>query len=117
MIISPIGKPGTLIYHDDWALLRDLTLFLKNLAFTVVVPVLVAVYVPVYAITHAPASISLTAIVGGLAVVVGALVYIWCVWDFATVGRGTPAPIDPPKTLVVRGLYKYTRNPMYLGVQ
>jgi protein-S-isoprenylcysteine O-methyltransferase Ste14 len=35
---------------------------------------------------------------------------------FCRVGRGTPAPIDAPKKLVVRGLYQYTRNPMYLGV-
>jgi protein-S-isoprenylcysteine O-methyltransferase Ste14 len=38
------------------------------------------------------------------------------VWDFATFGRGTPLPIDAPKRLVVRGLYRYTRNPMYVGV-
>jgi HD superfamily phosphohydrolase YqeK len=38
------------------------------------------------------------------------------VWDFATAGRGTPAPIDPPKELVVRGLYRTVRNPMYVGV-
>jgi hypothetical protein len=31
-------------------------------------------------------------------------------------GRGTPAPIDPPKELVVRGLYRFARNPMYVGV-
>ena len=31
-------------------------------------------------------------------------------------GKGTPAPIDPPKVLVVQGLYKYTRNPMYLSI-
>jgi len=31
-------------------------------------------------------------------------------------GHGTPAPIDPPKELVVSGLYRYVRNPMYVGV-
>jgi len=38
------------------------------------------------------------------------------VWDFAANGRGTLAPVDPPRTLVVRGLYRYVRNPMYVGV-
>jgi len=38
------------------------------------------------------------------------------VWDFAVIGRGTPAPIDAPKVLVVRGLFKYVRNPIYIGV-
>ena len=48
--------------------------------------------------------------------VLGGAIYFWCLWDFATFGRGTPAPIDAPKHLVVRGLYRYTRNPMYVGV-
>lgn len=39
-----------------------------------------------------------------------------CIWDFARVGRGTLAPVDPPRQLVVRGLYRYVRNPMYLSV-
>ena len=47
---------------------------------------------------------------------VGALIYLWCLWHFAVFGRGTPAPIDAPKRLVIRGLYKYSRNPMYIGV-
>jgi protein-S-isoprenylcysteine O-methyltransferase Ste14 len=41
---------------------------------------------------------------------------LWCFWDFLVKGRGTPAPIDPPKELVVAGLYNYVRNPMYVGV-
>ena len=39
-----------------------------------------------------------------------------CIWEFAHRGRGTLAPLDPPTQLVVRGLYRYVRNPMYLSV-
>jgi protein-S-isoprenylcysteine O-methyltransferase Ste14 len=39
-----------------------------------------------------------------------------CIWEFDRSGRGTLAPLDPPRELVVRGLYRYVRNPMYLGV-
>jgi protein-S-isoprenylcysteine O-methyltransferase Ste14 len=46
----------------------------------------------------------------------GSLIYLWCAWDFSVKGMGTPAPIDAPKTLVVNGLYRYVRNPMYIGV-
>ncbi|HET7151323.1 MAG TPA: isoprenylcysteine carboxylmethyltransferase family protein [Candidatus Acidoferrum sp.] len=38
-----------------------------------------------------------------------------CVWDFGHTGHGTPAPIAPPKKLVVVGFYRYVRNPMYVG--
>lgn len=48
--------------------------------------------------------------------VIGALIYLWCAWDFSVKGMGTPAPIDAPKKLVISGLYRYVRNPMYLGV-
>ena len=46
---------------------------------------------------------------------VGGVVALWCVFSFALIGRGTPAPFDPPRRLVVRGPYRYVRNPMYLG--
>lgn len=88
-------------------------LLIKNLAFTVLVPGSVAVFVPVLVFARGPAQPSIIAIALLLA---GGSIYAWCVWDFAVAGRGTPAPIDPPKDLVVRGLYRYTRNPMYVGV-
>lgn len=46
---------------------------------------------------------------------VGAVIAIWCVLTFAWVGKGTPAPFDPPRKLVVRGPYRFVRNPMYIG--
>jgi protein-S-isoprenylcysteine O-methyltransferase Ste14 len=48
-------------------------------------------------------------------VFVGAALALWCIAAFAFLGRGTPAPFDPPRHLVVRGPYRYLRNPMYLG--
>jgi protein-S-isoprenylcysteine O-methyltransferase Ste14 len=46
----------------------------------------------------------------------GAALLLYCIFDFAWFGLGTLAPIDPPRNLVVRGPYRYLRNPMYLGV-
>lgn len=89
-------------------------LLLKNLVFTVLVPGTVAVYLPLQVIGGQPGTGSRW--IGGIAFAVGAAIYTWCVWDFASFGRGTPAPIDAPRKLVVRGLYRYTRNPMYVGV-
>ena len=93
-----------------------MALLLKNLLFTVLVPGTVAVYLPLLiAQSRSPAS-GLTLAFALAVLVLGAGIYAWCVWDFASFGRGTPAPIDAPKKLVVRGLYRYTRNPMYVGV-
>lgn len=41
---------------------------------------------------------------------------LWCVRDFYVLGKGTLAPWSPPRRLVVRGLYRFVRNPMYVSV-
>jgi protein-S-isoprenylcysteine O-methyltransferase Ste14 len=53
---------------------------------------------------------------GGILILLGVTLLLACIWEFARSGRGTLSPADPPKALVVRGLYRYVRNPMYLSV-
>ena len=93
-----------------------MALLLKNLLFTVLVPGTVAVYVPLLMAQDRSAASGPALAIALAVLVLGAAISAWCVWDFATFGRGTPAPIDAPKKLVVRGLYRFTRNPMYVGV-
>ncbi len=60
--------------------------------------------------------LSAPAVIGAFVLALGAVVLGWCVRDFYVMGRGTLAPWAPPTTLVVRGLYRVSRNPMYAGV-
>ena len=53
---------------------------------------------------------------GGLLIGAGWAVLLWCAREFALRGRGTPGPWDAPRQLVITGLYRFTRNPMYVGV-
>jgi protein-S-isoprenylcysteine O-methyltransferase Ste14 len=53
---------------------------------------------------------------GLIPILTGLPIFLWCVWDFAVTGQGTPSPLDPPKFLVKKGLYRYSRNPMYTGI-
>ena len=85
--------------------------------FTLIEPVAVAVLVPWLLLPAHPGTATGASLVFGvLPIACGALIYIRCAADFIFAGHGTPAPYAPPKLLVERGLYRYTRNPMYVGV-
>lgn len=62
-----------------------------------------------------PAAMGGPQIAGMLIGSAGAAAALWCIGAFAWIGRGTPAPFDPPRKLVIRGPYRYVRNPMYIG--
>ena len=93
-----------------------MALFVKVIIFTVLVPGTVTVVIPRTLLGGGPVRFGSFYLPGLILIVMGASVYMWCVWDFACRGRGTPAPIDPPTALVATGLYRFVRNPMYIGV-
>ena len=95
-------------------------LALRSILFALLLPGTVTVAVP-YLIVHQTHAAqfehwTLWRWLGLLPISVGAVIVVWCIWDFAASGRGTLAPVDPPRQLVVRGPYRCVRNPMYVGV-
>ncbi len=95
-------------------------LLTKLAVFTALVPGTVTVWLPLFLlypeIRHRPIAGPGAAAAGLAMMAIGAAGYFWCALDFAFFGKGTPAPIDMPKVLVVRGPYKFARNPMYISV-
>jgi protein-S-isoprenylcysteine O-methyltransferase Ste14 len=91
-------------------------LVLKNLLFTRIVPGTVGVYLPLMLRRGRPAVMGPAFVIAIALLAVGGAIYAWCVYDFASFGRGTPLPLDAPKKLVKRALYRFSRNPIYVGV-
>jgi len=90
---------------------------LKSLLFLIVAPGMVAGYIPLMLLRRGPQTG--TGVFAYLAFplwIMGGIILLWSFWNFLVEGRGTPAPIDPPKELVAAGFYRYVRNPMYFGV-
>jgi protein-S-isoprenylcysteine O-methyltransferase Ste14 len=99
-------------------------MFLRHLVAVVVLPVSVTFFIPLwiarrYAVTFASprgaTELAVCWLGAGLAVV-GSILWALALDRFVKEGRGTLAPWDPPRRLVVRGLYRYVRNPMISGV-
>jgi protein-S-isoprenylcysteine O-methyltransferase Ste14 len=94
-------------------------LALRSLLWTLLLPGVVAGYVPwrYFGLSDARiASSDPLGFLGVAGVAAGVLLLAACIFEFARSGRGTLSPVDPPRHLVVRGLYRYVRNPMYLAV-
>ena len=100
-----------------------MSLFIRNLIFTILQPGLVAALIP-YMILGEEISTRISQQFFNLGIhsfgiiifLLGLIIMLWCIASFAIHGRGTLSPIDPTKKLVIIGLYKYSRNPMYVGV-
>jgi protein-S-isoprenylcysteine O-methyltransferase Ste14 len=94
-------------------------LAMRGLLWTILFPGTVTGFVPLlfFGLGRGPLDgRSFLSLAGGSLIVAGAALLVACIVEFGRSGRGTLSPVDPPRHLVVRGLYRYVRNPMYLGV-
>ena len=99
--------------------MRGLSLTLRSVLWTILFPGFFAGFLPWQYFGVSAVRIDWTNVlhVAGLILVAsGSALLIACIVEFARRGRGTLSPVDPPKELVVQGLYRYVRNPMYLSV-
>ena len=94
---------------------RTLSLIARNLVFTVVVPGLGGVWVPWSILTRHGGTATPVAWEAVPVIAAGAALYLWCVWNFAAVGNGTPGLWDAPTRVVAAGPYRWVRNPIYIA--
>jgi protein-S-isoprenylcysteine O-methyltransferase Ste14 len=92
--------------------------FMRTLIFTIIAPGFWTVAMPSWMLPRGVRpELRGTGLLGLALIAAGAALYVaTAFWGFALRGEGTPAPIDPPKKLVVEGPYRVVRNPMYWAV-
>lgn len=92
-------------------------MLLRQLLSILILPFTVTVIVPGVLLRPGGAPGPVPArVAGGVVIALGLALVARTVWHFAVRGRGTLAPWDPPRRLVVDGVYRYVRNPMITGV-
>lgn len=91
------------------------SLFVRNLLFTIVVPGAGAAWMPWWVLTRFDPTAVPAAWPAVAVIALGTALYLWCVWVFAVAGRGTPGPWDAPRRVVATGPYRWVRNPIYLA--
>jgi protein-S-isoprenylcysteine O-methyltransferase Ste14 len=90
---------------------------IKSLLFLIIAPGTVAGYIPLVLLRKGPRiETGIFSYLAFLLWLVGGTILLWSFWNFLHEGHGTPAPIEPPKELVVAGFYRCVRNPMYVGI-
>ncbi len=92
-----------------------MSLVIRNVLFTIVVPGSAAVWAPWWILRRFHRTAGSTFWPAIAVIALGAALYLWCVSLFAVVGRGTPGPWDAPRQVVAVGPYGWVRNPIYVA--
>lgn len=97
--------------------MKILTMLIAFIYGSLLLVVLPFIFIRLNLVLNLPIySFFITKLLGVIFILIGVLTWLYCTGLFHFIGKGTPVPIDPPKRLVIKGIYQRTRNPMYMSV-